>query len=274
MKPMTTQDIQKISLDILKDIHEFCVANNIKYTLFAGTLIGAIRHHGFIPWDDDLDIAMPRPDYERFVHLYKNRDGFQCYSPDVQGKDVWLAFARVCDTKRTFVDDSFFQWLKEPKGVWIDIFPLDGAPSNYKEAEMLTEKIFAAWSLNQKIRTSWAPALSRPNIRAILGQLKNKLIYSWRGHQACERHIALCKTIPFEKATHYSNFSWPGWKMREYCEKDVLNEYILWPFEDQQFYIMKGYDKALRAKYGEYMTPPPANERRNHSFNKFYWKDK
>lgn len=274
MRQMTLQDIQQVSLDILKDIHEFCIANDIKYTLFSGTLIGAIRHKGFIPWDDDLDIAMPRPDYERFVRLYGERNGFKCFSPEIQGENVWIAFARVCDMKRTFVDDSFILWTKEDKGVWIDIFPLDGAPSDRIAAEKLTEKIYKEWDLTRKIRLSWDRHIIRKTLRMTLGHLKNKILNSWKGYEACARHIALCKTIPFESATHYSNFSWPGWKMREYCEKDVLSEYILWPFEDQEFYVMKGYDKALRAKYGDYMTPPPASEQSpRHSMNHFYWKD-
>ena len=71
MKEMNIQEVQHISLELLKEVHEFCVENDVKYTLFSGTLIGAIRHHGFIPWDDDLDIAMPRPDYEKFIHSFK-----------------------------------------------------------------------------------------------------------------------------------------------------------------------------------------------------------
>ena len=71
MREMALKEIQQVSLDILKDVHQFCINNGIHYSLCYGTLLGAIRHNGFIPWDDDIDIMMPRPDYDRFVNTYK-----------------------------------------------------------------------------------------------------------------------------------------------------------------------------------------------------------
>lgn len=270
---MTIRDIQMVSLDILKDVHEFCVENGIKYTLFSGTLIGAIRHKGFIPWDDDLDIALPRSDYDKFVTNYCSKKGYKLFAREVQGCEVKIAYARVCDIQSTIVDDDFFRWTKENKGVWIDVFPLDGMPSNRKEAELHTEKIFKAWEITRKIRWSLAPAFNRKSPRAILGQLKNKLLYSWRSDSIWDKHIALCKKIPFEKAEYYSNLAWPGWKMREYYRTDAFSSYILVPFEDGDFYVMQGYDGALRAKYGDYMQLPPESERETrHTFNVYYWR--
>ena len=77
MKQMTNEEIQQVSLKIMKDIHDFCVKNNISYSLYGGSAIGAIRHKGFIPWDDDLDIAMPRPDYDRFIKTYRSEKGYK-----------------------------------------------------------------------------------------------------------------------------------------------------------------------------------------------------
>lgn len=84
MKEMTLREVQLFELDILKDVHEFCMANHINYSLAYGTLIGAIRHKGFIPWDDDIDIVMPRPDYDRFCRTYKSQAGYEIFSP-IQG---------------------------------------------------------------------------------------------------------------------------------------------------------------------------------------------
>ena len=84
MKEMTLREVQLFELDILKDVHEFCMANHINYSLAYGTLIGAIRHKGFIPWDDDRDIVMPRPDHDRFCRTYKSEAGYEIFSP-IQG---------------------------------------------------------------------------------------------------------------------------------------------------------------------------------------------
>ena len=273
MKEMTLKDIQQVSLAILKDVHEFCVRNDIKYTLFAGTLIGAVRHHGFIPWDDDLDIAMPRPDYDRFVQTYRSSNGYKLMFRNGHENDVALAYARLCDMENTYVDTSAFFWTSERVGIWIDIFPLDGMPSDRTLAEQRTEEIFRHWKKGMVIRDCLRPLSFDRGLHAFLGQVKNKYLHRHRLNRICDQHIALCREIPFESAEYYSNISWPGFKMREYYRKDALSSYILMPFEDAEFYVMQGYDGALRSKYGDYMQLPPVEERETrHQFNKYYWK--
>lgn len=98
MKEMTLREVQLFELGIRKDVHEFCMANHINYSLAYGTLIGAIRHKGFIPWDDDIDIVMPRPDYDRFCRTYKSQAGYEIFSP-IQGNS-YLGYTRVCDFKK------------------------------------------------------------------------------------------------------------------------------------------------------------------------------
>ena len=103
MKEMNIQEVQHISLELLKEVHEFCVENDVKYTLFSGTLIGAIRHHGFIPWDDDLDIAMPRPDYEKFIHSFKSKKGNKLFTREMQGDNVICRYNQFKDGIFDFV---------------------------------------------------------------------------------------------------------------------------------------------------------------------------
>ena len=273
MREMTSREIQMVSLDILKDVHEFCVEHDIKYTLFSGTLIGAIRHHGFIPWDDDLDIAFTRPEYEKFVRLYKSKKGYKLFARERQGKDVYLAYTRICEMERTFVDDSRFLWTKEPKGIWIDVFVLDGADSDRKRAESFSRKNYIIWRLGTLFRESLAPLNSLRSLQDKIKCIICKLLTWWCTPHIFDKHIELCKTIPFEKADCYSHWAWAGWGMRESYKTSAFDGYVLQPFEDGEFYVMSGYDGALRAKYGDYMKLPPESERIGSHPWKYYWKD-
>ena len=101
VKVLTLKEIQTESLGILKDIHSFCIKHDIKYSVVGGTLLGAVRHQGFIPWDDDIDLMMPREDYERFCRIYCSEQYrlFSCHND----RSCKIAYARVCDMNRTLV---------------------------------------------------------------------------------------------------------------------------------------------------------------------------
>ena len=272
MKVMTTREVQMVSLDILKDVHEFCVENDIKYSLFSGTLIGAIRHKGFIPWDDDLDIALPRPEYEKFIRTYQSKKGYKLYARERQGNDVMISYARVCEMEKTFVDDSVYPWTSEKKGVWIDIFPLDGADSNYDKAVLRCDRIFKVWYQTIRVRYSRVSFKNRKGLYHKFRLIFTKALYSWQDY-IFDKHISMCKEIPFEKAEYYSHYAWAGFKMREYYKTSAFSSYVLKPFEDGEFFVMQDFDGALRAKYGDYMQLPPVEERESrHTINKYYWR--
>ena len=130
MKEMTLKEVQQVCLEILKDVHEFCVKNKIRYSLSGGSLLGAIRHNGFIPWDDDVDIQIPRPDYDRFIHIYKSSKGYRLFSREIDGgENVRIRLTKICEMTHTYVDNGPYQWIDKEVGVGIDVIPVDGAPN-------------------------------------------------------------------------------------------------------------------------------------------------
>ena len=275
MREMTIQEVQDVSLEILRDVHRFCETNNIHYTLQGGTLLGAVRHKGFIPWDDDIDIAMPRPDYDRFIHTYHSDKGFKAFSRELpNGKDVYIAYTRVCDMRRTFADDSYFPWTSNEKGVWIDLFPLDGDVEHLLRSRKRICKMKYYWYQGNTLRTA------KNSLSSIKGTKKKirQIIKKWFVHicsfNAVDKHIALCREIDISNSVYYGNYSFLRYGIKERHHTRVLNEFILVPFGQDKFYIMKGFDEALKEKYGNYLQLPPKKQQvRGHDINKYYWLD-
>lgn len=272
---MTTREIQLVSLEILKDVHEFCVKNHIKYTLQGGTLLGAIRHKGFIPWDDDIDIAMPRPDYERFIQEYSSQRGYQVFARErkIDNNEVYLAFARVCEMKKTFVDSSLLPWSKYQTGVWIDIFPLDGIEDDIEVATFRILRLQKKWNKTLKYRSKQRIFSQSETILGKIKLMGRKIRDSYIPENILDNYIMECMSIPFGTTQYYSNLAFQGYGLKERHRIEVVNEMKLTPFEMEQFYIMSGYDEALREKFGDYMCLPPVSERKGHDQNnKYYWK--
>lgn len=269
MKQLTIKEIQALSLEIMKDVHDFCVKRNIKYTLQGGTLLGAVRHKGFIPWDDDIDIAMPRPDYERFVKEYKSDKGFEVLSLSGGEKNIKILFARVCDMKRTKLVTKKWPYCNRETGVWIDVFPLDGASDNKEDviSKIKANKYKFDSLLNHRygMLSIWKAS----SLLDVLRILRNRIVYK----DYIEDLDSYCKEIPFGSTSHYCLFALQQYEIREYHRTAVLENVILLPFEDAEFYCMSGYDEALHEKYGDYMQLPPKEDRViKHGFNSFYWK--
>ena len=271
MKEMTTKDIQMVCLDILQDVHEFCVAHNIKYTLQGGTLIGAIRHKGFIPWDDDVDIAMPRPDYEKFIHTYCSTRGYKVFSRELPDNEVYLAYARVCDMERTKVDYRNLIWNKESTGVWIDVFPLDGVNENAETWTKRFQQIRKYARIGNLLRYSHRPFSINRNNDAKKRWIKSKIYSLLYSFNVVDKHIELCRCVDYDKAQKYINCSLIKYGLRECHNKSVLDKVVLVPFEDKAFYAMAGYDEALTEKYGNYMQLPPVEEQVHGHGGMYFW---
>lgn len=274
MKKMTLNEVQQVSLEILKDVHEFCVKNNIKYSLSGGSLLGAIRHNGFIPWDDDIDIQMPRPEYEKFIHSYKSERGYRLFSHELdECKDVGIAYTRVCEMEKTYVNTGIQPWQEKATGLWIDIFPIDGAPDTPRKAKVKIEKMYWTWRLTLAARSRYKLDFgTTKSLFVIVRQYFKKLcsfIIPW---EIVSLYIEKCMEYNYDSSNYIANFSIIHYKFREWQPKTEMSEFVLHRFENEEFYIMTGYDISLSSLYGNYMELPPEDKRINHSNYVYYWK--
>lgn len=283
MKEMTLRELQLFALDILKDVHQFCTQNNIKYSLYAGTLLGAIRHQGFIPWDDDIDIVMPRDDYDRFCQTYRS-EKFQVVNKDIDDS-FQLAYARVCDTKQT-IYKAVEPCSKKPTGVWIDVFPADGCPSK-EDIPSFYEKNRILFYETANVRWIMAPFLSewvrcsktygrRYALKHIMNLSRKKFHYTFSKNRQywVNKLTELNVTYPFEDSSFWSVYTF-FYKHVVYFSKNTFEKCELMKFEDSSFYVMCGWNEVLSTLYGDYMSFPSEDQRtpQLQSWYTFYWRN-
>lgn len=268
---MTVDDIKAVSLDVLKDVHEFCVANNIRYSLAYGTLLGAVRHHGFIPWDDDIDIMMPRPDYDKFIQTYRDRDSFKIFAHEL--RNSYMPFARVAEIKRTHVH-SLAQWAPKEGGVWIDIFPIDGLESSDKDVQSKSQRLK---DLNGKVTARKLRIANRRKSKAdefkyTIHKIKDCIFGTTIWH-ILDEMSRLRREVGFNSKVRgiYDII----YKRTANFPSAIFEEYKNVTFEGHSFFSIKDHDTFLRGIYGDYMQLPPVEERvYRHSTHKYYWINK
>ena len=274
MKEMKNEDIKKVALDILSDVHEFCIKNNIKYSLAYGTLIGAIRHQGFIPWDDDIDIIMPREDYERFFLSYKSTKGYIAASPSLNNS--YLFFGRVYDTEKTWCKPWRPQGVEHNIGVWIDIIPLDIVPSGRGEFDDKVKSLMKLYKLSHLKRETMCSfhEIGFNHPKTILNLLIKKIkALRLNTIRIVREADSLAKDIVTETG-YMGCIVCPIYSKKEYLPTAVFSNYINIIFEGKIFKAVENYDALLRNYYGDYMQLPPLEKRQYpHSVHKFYWKN-
>ncbi|MBQ3750943.1 MAG: LicD family protein [Bacteroidales bacterium] len=264
MQELTLKELQQVSLDILKDVHTFCEKNDICYSIAYGTLIGAIRHKGFIPWDDDVDIVMPRPDFDRFCKEYMSDNMRLIYYGNE--KTALAAFARVCEcTKTDFKAER--PWTNQKSGVWIDIFPLDGVKNQkeykrrYTRLKHISTIVYKFRRQNHHITATdswWSKAKTiTAKIIGINGLLPHALL---------NRIVSIMTKYDYAKCSMYGQMSCLDDGPILFSKLDFQNTVLL-DFEDTRFRAMNGFDNILRQIYGEYMQLPPEEKR----VPKQYW---
>ena len=272
---LTLNEIQAQSLEILQTVHDFCIANGIKYSLAYGTLIGAIRHNGFIPWDDDIDIIMPRADYEKFVNSF-HAPGLEIASE--KDYNYYLNYCRIFDTVKTASKTILPVGKNYQGGVWIDVFPADGVSDNYQEFSRNVNSVKINWRKQLRYRyaqSSFSDIFRTCNIKDLLILTVIKL--SGQGLKYLDRNNRIVREnaiqIPYGSTKHWSQLVVLDDGTRNYQLVEDFDKTIDVQFEGRTFKIMKGYDRVLRNIYGDYMQLPPVDQRKpKHGHLAIFWK--
>lgn len=261
MRQVSLKDLQKAILDVLIEIKRICDNNNIKYILYGGSCLGAVRHNGFIPWDDDADIAMPRDDYELFKKICLkgglSKDYyFQDYSKEKEPNynSPWI---RIRKNNTLCVIDYHEKDGFNHLGVFVDVFPIDYLPKRNKNYIVKRYKYF------KKANRNFINKISINH-----STLKSKFLYL----------ILLPFSAQFllskrEKSMHISNAKSKEC-MFDFCSayapdgaifpKNLFDELVVHKFEDIDFLIPKKYDEMLTVMYGDYMKLPSKEKRVAH----------
>ena len=243
--------IQSVVYGILCDIDDFCRKNNIKYYLSGGTCLGAVRHKGFIPWDDDADIMMPRRDYMKFVKTFGRQYGkkYNVYSLYTD-KNWQRMVSRVC-SKNSLIYSTKIR--EEPMGIFVDIFPIDGVPKGKLAQKFFFAKMkFLSVCRTASIRTSFFEDEKYKFLKKIFAVFTRRIGARYFAIQIDK----MARDCPFEKCDKVAVSLAIHYGMREIIDKKYMSEAVFLPFGDRKFPVPSGYDKYLTNLYGDYMVIP------------------
>lgn len=268
MKKLNDKELRKlqyVELDILKEFDRICRKHNIKYTLDGGTLIGAIRHNGFIPWDDDIDVSMLREDYEKFLKVQKDELDHSKYfidSMDVS-EDCWTLYTKLKRKDSIYSDITSNRPLDE-QAIWIDIFPIDNIKSNNIFSKIYYMRVYILKiilmyknnyikSSNDKKKNKFMKYIKFVSIFYNSNRLKRRLKkYTQKYNNRKTKYMACFAGVYLNKEIVDSSY--------------YLNGFTDHTFEDQKFYIVNEYDKLLRHFYNNYMELPKEEDRIGHHY--------
>lgn len=257
-------ELKELQLQILKNVAEFCDKNSINYWLDSGTLLGAVRHKGYIPWDDDIDIGMLRPDYDKFLSLFNGEsDVYKAYSVETN-KDILYPFAKVFDT-RTVLYEPDEKGVKSY--VYVDLFVYDNAPDDDRLVKKLYRKRdWYRFLYNTRTRINFSK--NKPFVH-VIKILLYPFLSVFPKYYFCKKIALNSRRYADMECKRVGNFT-AVTKM--ICDKDVFEEFFDVVFEDGMFKAPIGYDKWLQAFYGDYMTLPPEEKRvPHHKFKAFFY---
>ena len=254
---ISLEERRVVQLEMLKEIDAFCKNNNIRYSLAFGTLLGAIRHKGFIPWDDDVDIMMPLPDMLRFKELFHSETLKYCDVDNTYSYEY--AFSRVANTltynKRGLIAREY--------GICIDLYPMVSVPNDseaynvfFKKAAILQKRrcFFMKWKARA---LRYLPVKSIPGMKHAIKDYRDFILNYKANNEAVKYYIVAGPLNLRDKMTYGYNL---------FDNTDEVD------FEGYSFASVADYDYYLKLRYGDYMQLPPEDQRHPYHGGNYYWK--
>lgn len=273
MRELSIQESQAVALEILKVITDVCETNHYRYYLMYGTLIGAVRHEGFIPWDDDVDIMMPRPDYVKLLkYLSDNISQYkylQIFNPEVCPEYPYM-ITRISDDRYKIVMENEKEY---GMGVFIDIYPFDGLGNTKEEALKFGLKGDRLSSMcYQATRIRCAVETTTSRLRRMI-KFPVFLIAKACGKNFFQSRLKKLENVKaYDTSTYVGCIVWLSGGMKDIFQREWFSGYKMHPFGKYEFRIPEQYDVILRHIYNDYMKLPPENERVGHHYYCVYKK--
>ena len=263
MRELTDIELKDLQLDVLQEFHDFCMKHGLKYSLCAGTLLGAIRHGGYIPWDDDIDVMMPREEYEKFFKLYSS-DEFTLFHYSLQDS-YCIPYAKLSDNRTIIKEDV--RCVSE-YGVNIDIFPLDYFPKSIEESQKWCKDLL--FYKNLRLLKDLLINRQRSITKNLSILLTRVILLPFSMKFFCKKINLLSMRYLYDNSGYLGNMT-NGYSMKERNPK--ATSLIDCNFEGRKFKVINNYDIYLRGLFGNYMKLPPVEKRISHHGFTAWWKD-
>lgn len=265
--------MQKLLLQLMIKFHAVCEKHGLIYNMCGGTLLGAVRHKGFIPWDDDLDVCMPRDDYEKFIRIAKTEYAEEFITEAPGDENYIYPFVKIGMKDTVLIEGDMIKNYGV-RQLYLDIFPVDGYPDDLSEKG---KKIYYDKIRDILKKHGKAIAPVRPSTLSWWRKPFVVVKFFWYGyyrlqgpHKYVKHFLELTQKYKFEDCDKVA-WNWVYWG-RTWIAKDKFLDRTLYDFEGHKFWSVRDYDDWLTRCYGDYMTPPPPEKRVQYHGYKLYVK--
>lgn len=262
---------RSILLKTMKAFIRFCKDNEIQYVAAYGTILGAVRHNGLIPWDDDIDVFMTRANYEKFLSLKRNQQLVDYEIVDLENSGYYLPYAKFCDKHTTLWEVKNKPFIV---GVFIDVFPLDMATDGIESRRYhnLLKQEFESYSrsiTHYDINDYWS-AISKFHLKEVLWMFRNTLKYTSNKSSYYKNIGRIVKCIRNMEGPYYMYYRSLAKFEDSLFDKEYIDDTFEHVFEDFTISIPKKYDALLTKMYGDYMKEPPKEQQVSQHFHYYF----